>query len=32
VAVGTAGQSTAGRNIMEAVKAAAPGVNYRHAT
>jgi tripartite-type tricarboxylate transporter receptor subunit TctC len=32
VAVGTAGQSSAGRNIMEAVKAAAPGVNYRHAT
>ena len=32
VAVGTAGQSSAGRNIMEAVRAAAPGVNYSHAT
>ena len=32
IAVGTAGQSSAGRNIMEAVRAAAPGVNYRHAT
>lgn len=32
IAVGTAGQSSAGRNMMEAIRAAAPGVNYRHAT
>lgn len=32
VAIGTAGVSSAGRNMMEAVRAAAPGVNYRHAT
>jgi tripartite-type tricarboxylate transporter receptor subunit TctC len=32
VAVGTAGVSSAGRNMMEAVRAASPNVNYRHAT
>jgi tripartite-type tricarboxylate transporter receptor subunit TctC len=32
VAVATAGVSSAGRNMMEAIRAAAPGVNYRHAT
>jgi tripartite-type tricarboxylate transporter receptor subunit TctC len=32
VAVATAGQSSAGHNLMEAIRAAAPGVNYRHAT
>ncbi len=32
VAVATAGTSSAGRNLMESIKAAAPGVNYRHAT
>lgn len=32
VGVATAGTSSAGRNMMEAIKAAAPGVNYRHAT
>ncbi len=32
IAVATAGQSSAGRNMMEAIRAAAPNVNYRHAT
>jgi len=32
IAVGTAGQSSAGRNMMEAIRAASPNVNYRHAT
>jgi tripartite-type tricarboxylate transporter receptor subunit TctC len=32
VAIGTAGVSSAGRNMMEAVRAAAGNVNYRHAT
>lgn len=32
VAIGTAGVSSAGRNMMEAVRAAAPNVTYRHAT
>ncbi|WP_338665321.1 tripartite tricarboxylate transporter substrate binding protein [Pararoseomonas sp. SCSIO 73927] len=32
VAVATAGVSSAGRNMMESIRAAAPGVNYRHAT
>ncbi len=31
IAVATAGQSSAGRNVMEAVRAAAPGTNYRMA-
>ncbi|MBY0329655.1 MAG: tripartite tricarboxylate transporter substrate binding protein [Acetobacteraceae bacterium] len=31
IAVATAGQSSAGRNVMEAVRAAAPGANYRMA-
>jgi tripartite-type tricarboxylate transporter receptor subunit TctC len=32
IAVGTAGVSSAGRNMMETIRAAAPAVNYRHAT
>ncbi|MCX7372259.1 MAG: tripartite tricarboxylate transporter substrate-binding protein [Alphaproteobacteria bacterium] len=32
IAVGTAGVSSAGRNMMETIRQAAPGVNYRHAT
>ncbi|HZF75677.1 MAG TPA: tripartite tricarboxylate transporter substrate binding protein [Acetobacteraceae bacterium] len=32
IAVATAGVSSAGRNMMETIKSAAPGVNYRHAT
>jgi tripartite-type tricarboxylate transporter receptor subunit TctC len=32
IAVGTAGQSSAGRNMMETIRASAPAVNYRHAT
>ena len=32
IAVATAGQSSAGRNMMEAIRAASPNVNYRHAT
>lgn len=32
IAVGTAGQSSAGRNMMETIRQAAPAVNYRHAT
>ena len=32
IAVATAGVSSAGRNMMETIKGAAPGVNYRHAT
>ncbi len=31
IAVATAGQSSAGRNMMEAIRAAAPEVNYRNA-
>ncbi|MBP0464105.1 tripartite tricarboxylate transporter substrate binding protein [Roseomonas sp. PWR1] len=31
IAVATAGQSSAGRNMMEAIRAAAPNVNYRNA-
>jgi tripartite-type tricarboxylate transporter receptor subunit TctC len=31
IAVATAGQSSAGRNVMEAVRAAAPGLQYRNA-
>lgn len=32
IAVATAGQSSAGRNMMESIRAASPNVNYRHAT
>lgn len=32
VAVATAGQSSAGHNMMEGIRQAAQGVNYRHAT
>ncbi|HYF52872.1 MAG TPA: tripartite tricarboxylate transporter substrate-binding protein, partial [Salinarimonas sp.] len=32
IAVATAGQSSAGRNMMEGIRSVAPNVNYRHAT
>jgi tripartite-type tricarboxylate transporter receptor subunit TctC len=32
IAVGTAGVSSAGRNMMETIKQASPNINYRHTT